>query len=660
MTGYELSPDASRDSSYPSGKGIKMPQKKESYIKTVKAGISGIAISATLFHFYSAYIGFLEPREQRSIHLFFLLPLLFLLFPGFKKNGERRTSGIPGITDFILAVLAAIPCLYSYFNAFRINMRLEDVTELLPAEIILGGLMIILVIEALRRAVSEVMTLLVVIGFSYLLLCEYLPGVLHFRDIHYTEIIETMYLYNGNGMFGSITGISATMIAIFLIFGAFVEGCGTGRLFTNLGTKIAGRFTGGPAKVAVLTSALFGTMSGSSSSNVFTTGSFTIPMMKRIGYKPSFAGGVETAASVGGQSAPPIMGAGAFIMAEITGIPYTSIIYAAVIGSFCYFTMIFVTVHLESRKNNIQGINESEIPLWKDVLKDIHLLIPIALLMTLLILRFSPYYAAFYAVISTFVVSFFRKHTRISPRQFLNMLITAGKNTAPIAIACVGANMMVAVLTKTGIVVSVGTIVGNIAGSNVAIAGVILALMTLILGMGVPTTPAYVIAAAVGAPALMAGFDIPMLAAHFFVFYFAILADATPPVSIASYAAASVAGSNPLITGLQASRLAIAGYVVGFSYLFVPELLMQGSFYSIVVNVLAIVIGLSVFAAAITGFLRSKINFILRLVLIPIGLGLALYNPAAPELRICLALVVLSVLYFWGHVAQHKKKAIFS
>ncbi|MCG8640897.1 MAG: TRAP transporter fused permease subunit [Desulfobacterales bacterium] len=637
-----------------------MPQKKESYIKTVKAGISGIAISATLFHFYSAYIGFLEPREQRSIHLFFLLPLLFLLFPGFKKNGERRTSGIPGITDFILAVLAAIPCLYSYFNAFRINMRLEDVTELLPAEIILGGLMIILVIEALRRAVSEVMTLLVVIGFSYLLLCEYLPGVLHFRDIHYTEIIETMYLYNGNGMFGSITGISATMIAIFLIFGAFVEGCGTGRLFTNLGTKIAGRFTGGPAKVAVLTSALFGTMSGSSSSNVFTTGSFTIPMMKRIGYKPSFAGGVETAASVGGQSAPPIMGAGAFIMAEITGIPYTSIIYAAVIGSFCYFTMIFVTVHLESRKNNIQGINESEIPLWKDVLKDIHLLIPIALLMTLLILRFSPYYAAFYAVISTFVVSFFRKHTRISPRQFLNMLITAGKNTAPIAIACVGANMMVAVLTKTGIVVSVGTIVGNIAGSNVAIAGVIFALMTLILGMGVPTTPAYVIAAAVGAPALMAGFDIPMLAAHFFVFYFAILADATPPVSIASYAAASVAGSNPLITGLQASRLAIAGYVVGFSYLFVPELLMQGSFYSIVVNVLAIVIGLSVFAAAITGFLRSKINFILRLVLIPIGLGLALYNPAAPELRICLALVVLSVLYFWGHVAQHKKKAIFS
>jgi len=637
-----------------------MPLSKEKYIKIIKSGIAGIAISATLFHFYSAYIGFLEPREQRSIHLLFLLPLAFLLFPGFKKRGKRRLSQIPGVTDFIIAILATLPCLYSYFNAFRINMRLEDVTDLLPAEIIMGGLMIILVIEALRRAVSEVMTLLVLIGFMYLIFSEYMPGILNFRNLEFTEIIETMYLYNGNGIFGSITGISATMIAIFLIFGAFVEGCGTGRLFTNLGTKVAGRFTGGPAKVAVLTSALFGTMSGSSSSNVFTTGSFTIPMMKKIGYKPSFAGGVETAASVGGQSAPPIMGAGAFIMAEITGIPYTTIILSAVIGSFCYFTMIFVTVHLEARKNKVKGIDVAEIPLWKDIFKDLHLLIPIALLMTLLILRFSPYYAAFYAVITTFIVSFVRKHTRIGFKQFIRMLITAGINTAPIAIACVGANMMVAVLTKTGIVVSVGTIVGSIAGDNLAIAGLIFALMTLVLGMGVPTTPAYVIAAAVGAPALMAGFHVPILAAHFFVFYFAILADATPPVSIASYAAASIAGSNPLVTGLQASRLAIAGYVVGFSYLFVPELLMQGSFYSIVVNVFAIIIGLSVFAVAITGFFRIKVHMILRMILFPLGLGLALYNPAPPEFRICLAIGILALLYFSGKIVEYRQKIIFS
>jgi len=591
----------------------------EKYIKIIKVAIPVIAITATIFHFYSASIGFLEPREQRSIHLMFLLPLTFLLFPGFSKKGKRGLSKIPGVTDIVLAIAATVPCIYSYMNAFRINMRLEDVTELLPAEIILGGLMTVLVIESLRRAVSEVMTLLVVIGFAYLLLCEYLPGMLHFSNIEVTEIIETMYLYNGNGMFGSITGISATMISIFLIFGAFVEGCGTGRLFTNLGTKAAGRYTGGPAKVAVLTSALFGTMSGSSSSNVFTTGSFTIPMMKRRGYLPSFAGGVETAASVGGQSAPPIMGAGAFIMAEITGIPYTTIILSAVIGSFCYFSMIFVTVHLEARKNNVKGIDSSEIPLWKEIVKDLHLLVPIAVLMTLLIMRFSPYYAALYGVVAVFVVTFFRKHTRLSPKKFINMLIAAGKNTAPIAIACVGANMMVAVLTKTGIVVSVGTMVSSVAGNSLVVGGVIFAVMTLVLGMGVPTTPAYVIAAAVGAPALMSGFDVPMLAAHFFVFYFAILADATPPVSIASYAAASIAGSNPLITGLQASRLAIAGYIVGFSYLFVPELLMQGTFYSIVTNVFSIIAGLSIFAIGITGYFITTVHYFVRFCLIPIG-----------------------------------------
>jgi len=630
----------------------------EKYIKIIKVAIPVIAITATIFHFYSASIGFLEPREQRSIHLMFLLPLTFLLFPGFSKKGKRRLSKIPGVTDIVLAIAATVPCIYSYMNAFRINMRLEDVTELLPAEIILGGLMTVLVIESLRRAVSEVMTLLVVIGFAYLLLCEYLPGMLHFSNIEVTEIIETMYLYNGNGMFGSITGISATMISIFLIFGAFVEGCGTGRLFTNLGTKAAGRYTGGPAKVAVLTSALFGTMSGSSSSNVFTTGSFTIPMMKRRGYLPSFAGGVETAASVGGQSAPPIMGAGAFIMAEITGIPYTTIILSAVIGSFCYFSMIFVTVHLEARKNNVKGIDSSEIPLWKEIVKDLHLLVPIAVLMTLLIMRFSPYYAALYGVVAMFVVTFFRKHTRLSPKKFINMLIAAGKNTAPIAIACVDANMMVAVLTKTGIVVSVGTMVSSVAGNSLVVGGVIFAVMTLVLGMGVPTTPAYVIAAAVGAPALMSGFDVPMLAAHFFVFYFAILADATPPVSIASYAAASIAGSNPLITGLQASRLAIAGYIVGFSYLFVPELLMQGTFYSIVTNVFSIIAGLSIFAIGITGYFKTTVHYFVRFCLIPIGLALALYYPITPEIRIVGSLIVMGLLYFTGYFAGLRSKTV--
>lgn len=241
-------------------------------MKKVHIGIviSLVALLASIFHLYTGSIGFLEPREQRSLHLLLLLPLIFLMKPGFFEKSKRRESAKPGIVDYGLAILIALPALYSYLESFRINMRLEDVTEILPAELWLGGIMIVLVLEAIRRGVSVVMFGLVVIGFSYLFLTEYMPGIFHFRDVPLEEIIESMYLYNGNGIFGTITGISATLIAIFLIFGSMIEGSGTGRLFINLGKKVAGRYTGGPAKIAVLTSALFGSMSGSSSSNVFT------------------------------------------------------------------------------------------------------------------------------------------------------------------------------------------------------------------------------------------------------------------------------------------------------------------------------------------------------------------------------------------------------
>ena len=605
-----------------------------------------VAIIASIFHIYTGIIGFLEPREQRSLHLFLLLPLVFLMKPGFLVNSKARSSNQPGGLDYFLALLISVPALYSYYNAYRINMRLEDITEILPAELILGGIMIVLILEAIRRVVSSVMFTLVVIGFAYLVFCEYLPGFFHFRDISISEIIEAMYLYNGNGIFGSITGISATLIAIFLIFGSIIEGSGTGRLFMNLGKKVAGRYTGGPAKIAVFTSALFGSMSGSSASNVFTTGSFSIPMMKKRGYSASFAGGVETAASVGGQSAPPIMGAGAFVMSEMTGIPYTDIIVAALLGSMCYFVMIFMTVHFEAKKLNLKGMSADELPTWKDIVNDLHLLIPIFVLITLLVLRFSPTYSALIAIGVTFLSSWLRKHTRIGLKKAIEILRNAGCNTVLIATACVGANMMVLILTKTGIIVSVGSLVTQIVGDSLFLAGLLIALMTLVLGMGIPTTPAYIIVAAVGAPTLINDFGIPMLAAHFFVFYFAILADATPPVSIAAYSAASISGADPIVTGLQASRLAIAGYIVGFSYLFVPELLMQGTFIDIFINISCILLGLTIFTVALTGFFMNKMRLIMRLFLGPLGIFLALYVDISPEIRCLISLGALAFFYF--------------
>lgn len=593
------------------------------YTRTVLRFIVLWAMSATVFQLYTAYIGFLEPRTQRSIHLLFMLPLALLMTPFNKKTA--RDGYVPGPASLFFFLLACLPFIYSWFEADRINLRLEGIDELLTAELVLGTIAVVVLMEGLRRTVSPALAILVSIGILYLFTTEYMPGILYYRNIPYPEIIETLYLFGGQGIFGSITGISSTMVAIFIAYGAFMEASGVGKLFSQGGQLIAGRYSGGPAKVAVVTSAFFGTMSGSASANVFTTGSFTIPMMKRIGFRPQVAGGIETAASVGGQSAPPIMGAGAFIMSEITNTAYSEIIVAAVLGSLCFFTLIFVSVHFESKKHNLKGLDKSELPTLKEVLKKLYLLIPIVVLVVLLMQRYSPHLSALYSIVATLIVTSFSAE-RFSVKRLLKVFETAGRNAATIAIACAGAGMLVAVLTKTGLVVSIGSIITDFAGGKLWLAGIALMLVTLVMGMGVPTTAAYVITSAIGAPLLINEFGVPVLAAHMFIFYFAILADATPPVSIASYAAASIALSKPMLTGLHASRMAIAGYAVGFSYLFVPEMRMEGDWLSIVANLFAIVGGLSLVAGGIAGYFNGHLNLLIRLVFVAVGAVIALYS----------------------------------
>lgn len=616
----------------------------QTYKKFLLLFIAAWCVAATVFHLYSVSIGYFEPRTQRSVHLLFMLPLIFLIYPAFKRHDDDEPH-VPGPGGLLLFLVATLPFLYSWWQVDRINLRLEGVDPVLPTELAMGSLATLLMLEALRRAVSPVLASMVLIGLAYLFLTEYMYGFLHYRDIEFVEIVETMYLFNGQGIFGSITGIAATMVAIFIAFGAFMQASGVGQLFTRGGELLAGRYAGGPAKVSVITSAFFGSMSGSASSNVFTTGSFTIPMMKRIGYRSQVAGGIETAASVGGQSAPPIMGAGAFIMSEITGIPYTDIIIAAVLGAVCYFSLIMISVHLEAKKNGLKGMSEDEIPKPAEVARDLFLLLPIGVLITMLLLRYSPHWSAFCSIIATVVVSGAVKRTRLSLPQFIAVLNQAARNTAPIAIACAGAAMLVAVLTKTGLVVSFGAMVSEVSGGYLWGAGLALMIMTLIMGMGVPTTPAYVITAAIGAPLLINEFGAPVLAAHLFVFYFAILADATPPVSIASYAAAGIARSKPLATGLQACRMAIAGYFVGFSYLFVPELRMEGEALAILGSLVCIIGGLSLVSGAITGYLCIRLNAVLRVLLACLGLGAALYIGFHLWVRCAVVLAVLAGLF---------------
>ncbi len=607
----------------------------------VAVAIGVWAAAAALFHLWTAGFGFFEPRTQRSFHLMFLLPLAFLLFPAHPK---RSPAERPSLLDWVMAAAAVAVNYYSYWEANRINLRFENVDALTPGEWVVGTVATILVIEALRRAVTPVLAGLLVLGIAYLFVTEYMPGMLNYRDMSTSEIVESMFLLNGMGMYGSITGISATLVAIFIVFGAFVDASGVGRLFHNLGTRLTGRQAGGPAKVAVVSSALFGTISGSSTANVFTTGSFTIPAMIRLGYPRHFAGGVEAAASVGGQIMPPVMGAGAFVMAEITNIPYSRIITAAFLGAVCYFFMILVNVHFEARRLRLKGVEPRDIPAWNTVVADLHLLLPVLVLLGLLFVDYSPHYAGFWSIVTVVLASWLRSGTRMGPRSLWSALVAAGKNMVIVALACAGAGMFVACLTVTGFVIALSTTITSLSQGNVLVAGLLLMVTTLILGMGVPTTAAYIIGAAIGAPILI-GMNVPVLAAHLFVFYFAILADATPPVSTASYAAASIARTGPIKTGVSAFRLALAGFVVGFSYLYTPSLLMEGPALEILGQILVNLIGLTIVAIGLSGYGGGPIALPLRAILILAGLLLALLETWNVWPRVLVEILLLGALF---------------
>lgn len=618
-----------------------------------------VAVAASAFHLWTGGFGFLEPREQRSLHLLLLLPLAFILYPAGPHSPNHR----PSLVDWVLSGLAVLPSFYSFacanggaYCSSVINLRFETVDAVHPVEFWLGALAVALVVEALRRAVAPALAVLVSIGMVYLFVTEYMPGILHFRDIPTSQIIETMYLFNAIGIYGSITGISATMVAMFIIFGAFIEGAGVGRLFHNLGMATAGRQAGGPAKVAVVSSGLFGTISGSSVANVFTTGSFTIPAMVRNGYRPAFAAGTEAAASVGGQIMPPVMGAGAFVMAEITNIPYQTIALAAIAGSVLYFFMILVSVHFEARRQRLSSCDPSEIPTWSYVLKDAHLLVPVFVMIGAMAIGYSPSFAAFWGTASVWPASWLRRHTRLYPADIIRMLAAGGRNMVVVALACAGAGMFVACLTVTGMVISFSTVVTGLAGNNLYLAGLLIAITVLILGMGVPTTAAYIIGAAIGAPILQQ-FGVPVLASHMFVFYFSILADATPPVSVASYAAASIARCSPMAAGVTAFRLAIAGFVVGFSYLHSNALLLQEAWPEIVGEFLATATGLTLLAAGFFGFFRAPLPIWLRVPLIPLGAMATLFDPIPVWWRVAAVTGVAVTLFFLQRDAAERENA---
>ena len=457
--------------------------------------------------------------------------------------------------------------------------------------------------------------LMAVVFVLYALVGPYLPGPLAHRGIAPETLIDQMYLVT-EGIFGIPLGVSATYIILFIIFGAFLERSGVGEFFIQLANAIAGGARGGPAKVAVVSSAMFGSISGSAVANVVTTGAFTIPLMKRVGYRPHFAGAVEAAASTGGQIMPPVMGAAAFVMAEFMGIPYLEVCKHALIPALLYFVAVLASVHFEALRTGLRGLPKEELPpLGRTLLRGGHMLLPVVIIVGLLIMGYTPMYAAIVATASTVVLSWLRKETRMGPRAIWDALERGAVNTLTAASACACAGIIIGVVALTGLGLKFTSVVLAVAAGNLLPALFLTMIAGLVLGMGLPTTPAYIVMAALLIPALMS-MGVNMVAAHMFAFYFAIISAITPPVALASYAGAGVAKADSWQTGIAAVKLGATAYIVPFMVAFSPALLLIGSPDETIRSVLTAIIGVVCLAGGLQRYLLTRANLVEALLLL--------------------------------------------
>ncbi|WMI72536.1 TRAP transporter fused permease subunit [Aminobacterium sp. MB27-C1] len=559
-----------------------------------------------IFHLYTAVFGSFEAYLQRAIHLTWVLPMTFVLYPISSKKVLNPETRVPWY-DWILAAVSATPGLYIMLNYDQIMMRMQGVDELTMIQLVLGTLLIILLLEATRRIVGLPLVIVAVAFTVYTYVCDasFLPAALRGVPTEFERIIEGMFLTD-EGIFSSSLGVSATFVMIFLIFGGFLEKSGVGEYFMEFAQAFTGTAAGGPAKIAVVSSALFGSISGSAVANVYGTGSFTIPLMKRIGYQPHFAGAVEAVASAGGQLMPPIMGAGAFVMAALLGVPFNKIIIAAILPSFFYYGAVLLMVHLTAIRDGLKGLPASELPSKKVVIKRLYMMSPIVLLVYMLLAGYTPMYGAIAGIILAWAISLPNPARRMGPKQILAAIHDGSQNIPIICTACASAGLVVGSVALSGIGFKFVGAVLQLARGNSFLALVLIALVSLILGMGLPTTSAYILGAALGVPALAKIGFLP-IAAHLFVFYYAIVSNITPPVALAAYAAASIAGSPPNKTGFTASKLGILAFVVPFAFCYDPGLILQGTLTE---NLLAIISGIGALtgmAFALTGFARAPL-----------------------------------------------------
>lgn len=580
----------------------------------VKKLISGICIVLVLFHMVTAGLIIVPEFIQRAVHLTLVLVLAFLFHPIGKRADGRLSfwSWIP----IVISVLAGL-----YVIVFNEDIMFSQ-GMLTPEMVVVGWVLILLVLELTRRATGWVLALIAALAVLYPLFGQYLPGLVGHGGYNLGRVASTLGL-SLEGIFGAPLGVSAEFIVLFIFLASVLNECGMGQYLLKLALSVTGRMVGGPAKTAVVASSFFGTISGSAVANVVGTGTFTIPMMKKQGFPPHIAGAVEAVASTGGQIMPPIMGAAAFIMAQILNVSYVDVMGAAIIPALLYYTSVFMSVHFHALRLQIKPLEASEVPSLVKTLKEgWHYLVPLLVLVVLLVfVRYTVTLSVLWAIAVTYVVTWFNRESRITWTKFVNACVDAGKSVLIVAAACAAAGLVIGSINLTGIGFKLFSLIMGLTGGILFLVLIYTMLGSTVMGMGVPTTAAYIVVAVTCAPVLI-DFGVSPMAAHMFVFYYAILSAITPPVALAAYAAAGIAGASPMKIGWAAVSLAVSTFIVPFIFVYSPELLGQGALLNILWACVTAVLGVTAISAASIGFLAAPMKWFERILMAAGGLTL--------------------------------------
>ncbi len=613
-----------------------------------------IAVGLGAFQLYTALLGVFTAMWQRSIHLAFGFLLVFIL------SASRRKNKTLVLTDILLALLGVITSIYILYDFDGIMDRFGNPSS---ADVAFGTIAIVLVLEMTRRATGWVLPFIGLIFIAYAFLGPYMPGALKHRGYDFERIVHQLYLTT-EGIYGIPLGVSTDFVYLFILFGGFLTLTGAGQFYIDLANAAVGKARGGPAKVAVVSSALFGTISGSAVANVASTGAFTIPMMKKTGYNPNFAGAVEASASTGGQLMPPIMGAAAFVMAEFLRIPYLEVAKAAIIPALIYFGAIFSSVHLEAIRSGLRGLDPSQVSsFWKLLRQKGYLLFPLLLLIFLMVVvRWDIMKVAVFSVLACLVIAILDRSSQFNFDKFLESFSSISRSVIVVMASCALAGVIVGIVNLTGVGLRLSSIMIALMGQNVIMILMAMMVVSIILGMGLPTTPAYIILAVLGVPSVVE-LGIQPLAAHFFIFYFGMLSMVTPPVALAVSTAIGISGGDFWKTGFNSIKLTLSAFILPYFFVFDTSLFMQGSWFKILFVSITAMIGAFFLSTATIGWMFGRVPLWGRLILLLSSISLI--HPSYLWSFLGLSGVLLMAVYQYfqlpaGQRPQFLKKTVTS